>query len=89
MTEAICTNKMSKISSCAKVILMTCTEFYGNIKSNVVLLKKMLGTNKYHGFVDKLNSVLFVAFSTIRLLQLVICQEHIDYGTLHNVIQLY
>ena len=67
---------------------VTCTEFYGNKKSNV-LLKKMLGTNKYHGFVDKLNSVLFVVFSTIRLQQLVICQECVDYGTLHNVIQLY
>ena len=74
---------------CKRNIDLTSTEFYGNIKSNVVLLKKMLGTNKYHGFVDKLNSVLFVVFSTIRLLQLVICQEYIDYGTLHNVIQLY
>ena len=46
---------------------LTCTEFYGNKKSNVVLLKKMLGRNKYHGFVDKLNSVLFLVFSTIRL----------------------
>ena len=74
---------------CKRDIDLTCTEFYGNIKSNVVLLKKMLGTNKYHGFVDRLNSVLFVVFSTIRLLQLVICQEYIDYGTLHNVIQLH
>ena len=74
---------------CKRNIDLTCTEFYGNIKSNVVLLKKMLGTNKYPGFFDKLNSVLFVVFSTIRLLQLVICQEYIDYGTLHNVIQLY
>ena len=27
---------------------LTCTEFYDNIKSNVVLLKKVLGTDKYH-----------------------------------------
>ena len=74
---------------CKRNIDLTSTEFYGNLKSNVVLLKKMLGTNKYHGFVDKLNSVLFVVFSTIKLLQLVICQKYIDYGTLHNVIQLY
>ena len=66
---------------CKRNIDLTSTEFYGNLKSNVELLKKMLGTNKYHGFVDKLNSVLFVVFSTIRLLQLVICQEYIDYGT--------
>ena len=29
-------------------IHLTCTEFYENIKSNVVLLKKVLGTDKYH-----------------------------------------
>ena len=27
---------------------LTYTEFYENIKSNVVLLKKVLGTDKYH-----------------------------------------
>ena len=26
---------------------LTCTEFYENIKSNVVLLKKVIGTDKY------------------------------------------
>ena len=51
---------------CKHNIDLTCTEFYGNIKSNVVLLKKMLGINKYHGFVDKLNSVLFVVFTPRR-----------------------
>ena len=43
---------------CKGNINLTCTEFYENIKSNVVLLKKMLDTEKYyHYFVDKRNSV--------------------------------
>ena len=33
---------------CKSNIDFTCTEFYENIKSNVVLLKKVLDTGKYH-----------------------------------------
>ena len=33
---------------CESSIDLTCTEFYENIKSNVTLLKKVLGTDKYH-----------------------------------------
>ena len=33
---------------CESNIDWTCTEFYENIKSNIVLLKKVLGTDKYH-----------------------------------------
>ena len=33
---------------CKSNIDLTCTEFYENIKSNVVLLKKVLGIDKYH-----------------------------------------
>ena len=33
---------------CKSNINLTCTEFYKNIKSNVVLLKKVLGTDKYY-----------------------------------------
>ena len=47
MTEAICTQKISKLVSKSKIDL-TYTEFYENIKSNVVLLKKVPGTNEYH-----------------------------------------
>ena len=32
---------------CKSNIDLTCTEFYENIKSNVVLLKKVIGTDKY------------------------------------------
>ena len=50
---------------------LTCTEFYENIKSNVVLLKKVLGTDKYERLFDLLinrNSFSFCVFSTIGLL---------------------
>ena len=53
---------------CKSDIDLTYTKFYENIKSNIVLLKKVLGTDESHGFVDKRNSVLFVVFSTIRRL---------------------
>ena len=33
---------------CKSNIDLTCTEFYENLKSNVVLLKKVLGTDKYY-----------------------------------------
>ena len=33
---------------CKSNIDLTCTEFYENIKSNVALLKKVLGSDKYH-----------------------------------------
>ena len=38
-------------------------------------MKKVLGTDKYHWFVDKRNSIVFVVFSTIRLLQRMIFQK--------------
>ena len=38
--------KMSDLV-CKSNIDLTCTEFYENIKSNVVLLKKVIGTDKY------------------------------------------
>ena len=33
---------------CKSNIDLTCTEVYENIKSNVALLKKVLGTDKYY-----------------------------------------
>ena len=48
--------KVKALLMCKSNIDLTCTEFYENIKSNVVPLKKVLGTDKYHRFVDKRNS---------------------------------
>ena len=33
---------------CKSAINLTCTEFYENIKSNVMQLKKVIGTDKYY-----------------------------------------